>query len=543
MLYESLTKKVFASIRAPWHFFVSVIKTVERRSLSAHAFFATFFAIIVIRLVEQWWIGGFKVESFVDTALRSAEMVFAFLFVLMALVFVWRLILQLPLHNVLPVLLTGMPIILIAPLFDLVYKGEIISYYEITNIPGLMLSFFTVFGQTPQTGITIGYRLEIIFSVIFAVLYARVHTKKFYRIFLVALGTYSVFFAVSALISLVGILVIGVTKGFFSVTHIDIATLFMAPQDVLVHRNTSMRQAFFFYVDMVYIPIVSALAIFFVYKHLPKIWELLKRSIAYHVIILYIFACILGFVSAAMLVGKHISDLITSNLFAGIMGITLIIIGFFYGTASSISTSHRELLPVRFVLYASSIFFSTLIHPISGVLVLSAYALRVVRSYNPLCLANLPIVAQILAAAELCVLALFGASVLSTDSMRIFANNAIMICIFCTFGMLIVTYNTLMQNKIFASSHREKSNAVVRREMVALGLAVAWFFVYLLSISILNTYGIALPIAILCASITSIVLWYSISCPKISQKTAFTIVQGISISYTTGLFVALSYVL
>ncbi|MCX6765466.1 MAG: UbiA family prenyltransferase [Candidatus Moranbacteria bacterium] len=212
-------------------FLPKIIDRIENSPVTFWFWLASFSAIIIIRILIENWLEGFRSRS---GLFIFYEFTHTFLFFLIAyLLFLWILkrILSADFRKISNVLLWGYLIILTPPIADYIIshgKG-FWSFYEFDGLKGLITRFFTFFGSTPEIGVTYGVRIEVAIAILFIGLYSFLKSKNILKSLFLFLLSYLVFFVLGTFPSWITIAVKGFSKGFLAVTDVDVAQMFLTP--------------------------------------------------------------------------------------------------------------------------------------------------------------------------------------------------------------------------------------------------------------------------------------------------------------------------
>ncbi len=479
-------------------FFKKVIQGKEHRGISLYHFMLFFCSVVIIRLAQQWWINGFVEDTFYGQFITFAETFLVFLSVAVALMLLWSYILKESVEKIAPIVVSGMLLMLVAPIFD-IFRADIdMTYYEITDLQGLLYAFVTIFGETPNIGITIGYRVEIIIASVFAFVYARMHKKGYMQSGVMAFGTYSIFFFVSAFPSIIGLITQSFTKNILEITHIDNATLFLTSHDVLVRGAMPVVQTLLFHVSILYVSILTALVSIFFYIHYKPLAKEFIQRVWGSALLLYLQVYILGMTTGMMVAQKNMRDIIDGDIFAiaAVLAVTIGIIA--YACASIIqNTKIKKRRDIQMMLYGGGIFFLALVHEKLAIVAICALAVRVIRFMPPLKIAQIPILSEITAAIELLAIAMIGAMSMQLD-IPLLTNSSVTVYFMAVFVCMVVTYSIYTNSNIFITYY-ERNKTLRQKAIMRMG--VAWFGVYIAGINIYNVFDKTF-LAMVCATIS-----------------------------------------
>lgn len=395
------------------------IERIENAPLSLGSFMTTFLALILVRLTIEDALSSFGEQPFFY---NYFEFTHTFLF------FLCSLILLLPVINyaganslkkAVNMLLFGFLIILTPPIIDkIIFRGEYFwSFYEFDSLHGLFIRFFTLFGDTPDVGITYGVRVEVVFVTIALGIYAYLKSGQFRKASLVMLLTYTILFVLGTFPSWVTFPVMIVQKNLLAINANDTAALFLAPGKVLGRSLTDFRGVLNFKMSLVYVLLASFLSFLLIIRQYPKyFWALLKNTrfpqLVYHAGLLF-----LG-ISLAF----YFSDTPFTLTFFSVLGIIVLLIAVecawiasviandCYDTAiDAITNPNRPLITNAIpqetyrvfgvIFFIASLIFSGIVSFSAMLILLSYQALAWLYSASPLRLKKYPGIATLMASA------------------------------------------------------------------------------------------------------------------------------------------------
>ncbi len=262
------------------HFFLKFIERIENAPLTLGSFILAFFALIFVRLTIENTLGLFKEQSFFFFFFEFSHTLLFFLCSFLLILPVVRLAGAPHLKQAANILLFGFLIIFTPPIIDtLIFQGgHFWSFYEFDGLRGLVVRFFTLFGDTPDIGITYGVRIEVVLVTLGLALYAFLKKQSGGRILLVALLTYSALFILGTFPSWVTLLVLSFQKGLFAISSSDVAALFLAPEQVLGRDLVDFRSVLNFKMSLVYGLLISFLLTLFLFRTYPRHFTALCKN-------------------------------------------------------------------------------------------------------------------------------------------------------------------------------------------------------------------------------------------------------------------------
>jgi len=240
---------------------VRVITYIEEAPLSVSLWAGAFLSLIFARLLVENWLSGF---SYRDPHFLFNEFTHTFLFFLLSYILFLPLLMhaaRVGLKHAANILLWGFLIILTPPFIDFALSGGagFWSFYAFDGLAGLLVRFFTFFGENPTMGITYGVRIEVALSLLFFFFYIHLKTKDLARAFLGAFLAYVLFFILGTFPSWVTIITLGWTEGFFAIRATDIAAMFLSPETTLSYTPGAIINALNAKMSIIYALIIAGL--------------------------------------------------------------------------------------------------------------------------------------------------------------------------------------------------------------------------------------------------------------------------------------------
>ncbi len=235
-------------------FLTHFVESIENAPLTLASLALTFLALIIARLTIEGTLGLYDERSFFFFFFEFSH---TFLFFLCSFLFMLPLVSyagHVDLKKAANVLLFGFLIILTPPIFDtLIFRGELFwSFYEFDGLQGLLWRFFTLFGDTPDIGITYGVRIEVVIVTLSLALYAYLKSQRLRTVFLTGFLSYSILFVLGTFPSWITLLVLAFQKNILAIGSTDVAALFLSPGRVLGRNLTDFRSVLNFKMSLVY---------------------------------------------------------------------------------------------------------------------------------------------------------------------------------------------------------------------------------------------------------------------------------------------------
>lgn len=219
------------------------VKAIENTPLTLASFVTAFFSLIIVRLLVENTLGGFAQRSF---------FYFFFEFTHTFLFFLCSFLLLLPLvryagkanfTQASNVLLFGFLIILTPPIIDtLIFRGgSFWSFYEFDGFLGLLFRYVTLFGDTPEMGITYGVRVEVVIVTLALGLYTFLKSRRIAKSLVIALSVYTILFILGTFPSWLTLGILTFQKSFLAINQNDVAGLFLTPESIFSRNLTDFR--------------------------------------------------------------------------------------------------------------------------------------------------------------------------------------------------------------------------------------------------------------------------------------------------------------
>lgn len=371
------------------------------------------------------------------------------------------------------VLLFGFLIILTPPIIDtLVFQGgHFWSFYEFDGIRGLVTRFFTLFGDTPDIGITYGVRVEVVLVTLGLSLYTYLKSHRINRALTVALLTYTVLFVLGTFPSWITLVVLAFDKAFLSIGSADIAALFLSPEQVLGRDLSNFRSVLNFKMSLVYALLVSFLLGLLLFREFPPYLKALWGNARIPQLIYHAGLLFLGIILAIFF-----SDATIAFEFFSLLGILLLLIATWCAWFASVivndcydmridtlTNPNRPLIEATIplelyrvyglIFFFFSLVFSGIVSFSAMLLLLSYQAIAWLYSAPPLRLKQYPGVATLLAAFA-------GILVLVSGSIAVSKTHSIEGLPLVLLGYLFSAYFLALPIKDFKDIEGDKKDGV-----------------------------------------------------------------------------------
>jgi 4-hydroxybenzoate polyprenyltransferase len=256
------------------------LSKIENYPLTLTGWLTAFSAIMALRVIGENLLNGFADKSlafFIGSTLAAwLFFAFSYLLVLIFLVF-W---LKIDTKRVANVLLWGFSLAIFPPIIDKVWCGQNFcwSFYAFDSLKGLLIRFFSFFGNNAAIGITYGVRVEVALAILFMIIYAYIKQKNAIKAILTGLLTYVILFVLGSFPSWLAYLYFLPKKSLFSVESFDIAGLFLTPASYFSIAETDFVNSLNVKMNFIYaFLLVPALILFFCFFYREKFWPVMKN--------------------------------------------------------------------------------------------------------------------------------------------------------------------------------------------------------------------------------------------------------------------------
>ena len=256
------------------------IVVIENAPLTLGSFALTFFALIIARLTVESTLGYFQERSLFFFFFEFTHTFLFFLCSFILLLPIMRFAGAANFKKAVNVLLFGFLIILTPPIIDhlIMGNGYYWSFYQFDSLSGLILRFFTLFGDSPTIGITYGVRVEVVLVTILLGGYAYLKTTRLHKAFLTALLTYTILFILGTFPAWLTFGILSLQKSLFAIGSNDVAALFLAPETILARHLDDFRSVLNFKMTLVYGAFASLLAGWLLFKEFPRYFSALLKN-------------------------------------------------------------------------------------------------------------------------------------------------------------------------------------------------------------------------------------------------------------------------
>lgn len=492
-----------------------VIRLIEQEPFSLPLFSVAFLTLILCRIGVESFLGFFAPQSLSFLFFEFAHTFLFFLTAFFLLIPVIRFAGAPSIPSAAHILLFGFLIILTPPVIDTVlFQGSNFwSFYKFDSLSGLLLRFFTFFGDRPDIGITYGVRVEVACVTLGVGLYALLSSRKSIHAFKAALATYTVLFILGTFPSYLTFLIQGFSKGFFALGASDIAGLFLSPSELFSRDAPDMRSALNVKMSLWYASILALLIPFFVYRHFRPLFFALFRNVRwpqiwYHGGLLFLGGLLAWHFTTPILIPNHfhILAIFLLNVSVGSAWLASVVVNDYFDTNIDIHTNqHRPLISgtidrttfisFGWLFFFISIFFSALVSFSASLLLALYQALAWIYSAPPFRLKRIPGIATLLASAAGIIILLIGFLLISPDND--FSRLPTSLLLF-----LFIAYAAALPLKDFKDIAGDKRDHVITFPVIfgekkaRLVFGSVLFALFVLSVFVLHIRS-AFPLAIL----------------------------------------------
>ena len=459
-----------------------------------------------MRLFIEQWLAGFSERSFTFLFSEFTHTALFFLCAFILFLILVRHIFEIPTRGAVNILLFGFIVILFPPIIDYAIAGSggFWSFYAFDGLKELFLRFLTFFGKDPTIGITYGVRVEVALALLFVALYGFARAQSTRKILFMVCASYVLFFFLGTVPSWITIALVGPIKGFFSVSNIDVAQIFLSPSKIFGRELTDIVSVLNIKMSIVYslfltILLGSMLWVHHKEKLIAFVAHMRVAQILYHEGLLLIGMGV-GILFADAVFVVHFFNILTLGvlfLAVAFSWITAIIINDFFDQETDKKTNtQRPLIRGIFTkdeykilgttFFFLSLLFAAVVLPQAALFLLAYHALTWLYSAQPLRLKRFPLIATFLSAIASLIIVFVGYSVITDTHSLVHFPTAI--------GALLVISLTLsLPLKDFKDISGDRAVGVYT---VPVLFGAQWgriivgggiFFSFLLSILLLHT--------------------------------------------------------
>ena len=193
-----------------------LIQKIENTPINFGLWAISFLSVISARILIENWIEGFQNQSAIFIFYEITHTFLFFIIAYLLFLGLIRKIIPAGFRQISNILLWGYLAILTPPIIDhIISHGQgFWGFYEFGSLAKLAESFFTLFKESPEIGITYGVRIEIALAVILLTIYGYIKSKNIFKSAFLGISSYIVFFILGTFPSWITIAIKGFSKGF-----------------------------------------------------------------------------------------------------------------------------------------------------------------------------------------------------------------------------------------------------------------------------------------------------------------------------------------
>lgn len=484
-----------------------IVIIIEKQPFSLPLFCTTFLALILLRIGIESALGSFESQSFSFLFFEFAHTFLFFLFAFLCLLPIVRFTGVSSLTRAANLLLFGFLIILTPPVVDaIVFHGGISwSFYKFDSLSGLLLRFFTFFGDRPDIGITYGVRFEVFMVIIGIGLSAYLHTRKRARVLLAMLTAYLILFILGTFPSYLTLLIQGLEKGLLSITASDIAGLFLSPTELFSQHGLDIRSTLNIKMSLWYASLlIIALPVLIFYFFRPLFRALFRNArwpqVFYHGGLLFLGGLLAWHFATPTVLWSHFHFLSIFILVSAVecaWFASVIVNDCFDITIDEQTNPNRPLISktidpltyrtIGWLLFFASIFLAALVN-FSATLILILYqAIAWIYSAPPFRLKRVPVLATFLAGIDGILILLIGFMLISPQHTFALLPPTILIFLFLayTFALPIKDFKDIAGDR---SDHVLTFPVLLGEERARLVFGSIFFLLFIMSVFTLHLY-------------------------------------------------------
>lgn len=271
------------------------IASLENAPLTFATFAAAFLALILVRLMIENALALFEGQTFFYFFFEFTHTFLFFLCAFLLLLPLVRFAGEVDFRKAANVLLFGFLIILTPPIIDtIIFRGGAFwSFYEFDGFLGLLRRYFTLFGDTPEMGITYGVRVEVVVVTFALGFYAFLKSRRLPKALLVSLITYTVLFILGTFPSWLTLGILVWEKDFLMINQNDVAAVFLTPEFIFSRGLQEVRSILNVKMSLVYGVVALFLIGFTLWRQWPQYFLALWKNarlpqLVYHAGLLFI---------------------------------------------------------------------------------------------------------------------------------------------------------------------------------------------------------------------------------------------------------------
>lgn len=255
------------------------LSVIENTPLSLLSFSGAFLGLILLRLTIEGSLGSFTSQTFTFVFFEFSHTFLFFLFAFSLFLPLLAYLNKDTLTHTANLLLFGFLIILTPPIIDTIIlgQGHFWSFYEFDGLKGLWTRYWTLFGDSPEIGITYGVRFEVVLMTLLSFALVWIKTQSILRALIGGILIYSLFFILGTFPSWITLL-LHLPGHFLQVTDLSVAELFLTPEPILGRDPNDLRSVLNIKMSLWYaLLLLPTVAILF-FRHHSRHWLALYHN-------------------------------------------------------------------------------------------------------------------------------------------------------------------------------------------------------------------------------------------------------------------------
>ena len=494
------------------HILRRFIHSIEQQPFSLSLWSVAFLSLIIIRIGIESSLGFFGPRTLTFLFFEFSHTFLFFLIAFLLFIPIMRFSGARSLASAAHLLLFGFLIILTPPLIDTaIFQGKSFwSFYEFDGLRGLLMRFFTLFGDTPDIGITYGVRIEVVLVTCGVVCYSLLNHQKLRRAFASGLIAYTTLFILGTFPSYLTLLLDGFSRGFFTIQATDVAAIFLTPADLFSRSAPDIRSALNMKMSLWYASLSVILLSGFLFLSFRPFFHALQKNmrfpqIIYHGGLLFLGALLSWHFTQPILIFDHFHLLAFFLLLVAVECAwiaSVIINDYFDITIDTHTNTNRPLIAKTipphiyitfgWLFFGTSIFLAAQVSFTASLLLILYQALAWIYSVPPFRLKRIPGLATLIASLAGIIILLIGFVVIAPTNS--FAELPFSLLIF-----LLIAYSVALPLKDFKdikgdlADHVYTLPVVFGEERFRTILSSIFFILFIASVFVLHMRAAFFP--------------------------------------------------
>ena len=444
------------------HILRRFIHSIEQQPFSLSLWSIAFLSLIITRIGIESSLGFFGPRTLTFLFFEFSHTLLFFLIAFLLFIPIMRFSGARSLASASHLLLFGFLIILTPPLIDTaIFQGKPFwSFYEFDGLRGLVIRFFTLFGDTPDIGITYGVRIEVVIVTCGVFCYALLNRQKLHRAFTSGLIAYTTLFILGTFPSYLTLLIDGFSRGFFSIQSTDIAAIFLTPADLFSRPAPDIRSALNMKMSLWYASILVPFLIGYLFFSFRPFFHAIRNNlrppqIIYHGGLLFLGALLSWHFTKPTLIFDHFHVLAFFLLLVAVecAWIASVISNDYFDIAIDVHTNTSRPLITKtipldlyitfgWLFFGASIFLAAQVNFTASLLLVLYQALAWIYSAPPFRLKRIPGLATLIASSA-------GITILLIGFVVIAPTNSFVEFPFSLLIFLLIAYSVALPLKDF----------------------------------------------------------------------------------------------